>query len=274
MQWDIFKMRADGTEVTTLITGPSDEREPAASPDGTRLAYVSNRGGTYQVMVRDLAAGTDTAITSLPKGARQPSWSSDGQQIVFVTDEGGYTGTEAGSVYVMEAVKGAVPKLVVAGGFDGYGQAWHYPSFGPGDASIITSTGNSLVEAFFDGRPSRAIVPITGRIPNPDDATLSPDGRRVVFVDFCGVPSVQQLYMVRFDGSTGDTCANGTQLTNIGFWPHHPAWGPPGYVAFDGGTGTTDIYLLVLGNGTTAPAVCRLTKNFSSNRNPSWVPAT
>jgi hypothetical protein len=30
----------------------------------------------------------------------------------------------------------------------------------------------------------------------------------------------------------------------------------------------------VLGDGTTAPAVCRLTKNFSSNRNPSWVPAT
>jgi WD40-like Beta Propeller Repeat len=272
MQWDIFKMRADGTDVTTLVGGTADEREPAVSPDGMRLAYVSNQDGTYQVMVRDLAAGTDTKITSLPKGARQPSWSSDSQRIVFVTDEGAYTGTEAGSVYVVQAEQGAQPELVLAGGFDGYMQAWHYPSFGPGDASIITSTGTSLVEAFFDGRPNRDIVPITGRIPNPDEATLSPDGRLVAFVDNCGAPSVWQLYMVRFDGTTGDTCQNGAQLTNLDFWPHQPAWGPPGYIAFDGGNTVTDVYLLALGDGTSAPAVCNLTNAHSLNRNPSWVP--
>jgi Tol biopolymer transport system component len=218
-------------------------------------------------MVRDLATAVDTKITSMPQGARQPSWSSDGQMIVFTTDEATYSADEAGSIYVVQSREGATPTLVLAGGSPGTGTQWEYPSFAPGDASIVANT-DVLVEAFLDGRPRRTIVSWNGQ---PSEATLSPDGRRVIVGGGCA-PVGRQLSMVRFDGAMGDMCANGTLLTNLGFAVRHPAWGPQGLVAFDGGNGTADVYLLVLGDGTTAPIICRITKAYSMNRNATWFP--
>ena len=60
---------------------------------------------------------------------------------------------------------------------------------------------------------------------------------------------------MRFDGRTGDTCANGRQLTSLDFVPNHPSWGPSNFIAFDSRGASSDIYILALGDGSSTPVV-------------------
>ncbi len=66
--------------------GASIEREPAWSPDGTRLAYAADRGDGFDVFVATIrngvAAGAPVAATTMPGDERWPSWTADGR-IVF-----------------------------------------------------------------------------------------------------------------------------------------------------------------------------------------------
>jgi Tol biopolymer transport system component len=270
LQWDIFRMHADGTGVEPVVSGPSDEREPALSSDGTRLAFVTNASGSYQIVIRDLLTGVDTTVTSIPSGARQPSWSSNGQRLVFTTDEFAHP-VEGGRVYTVEARAGAQPQLLLDLAANTTGFGWHVPVFAPGDASIMVGNGMSLVEVFLVGRSTRQIVPPTGRIPNPDQAALSPDGTLVVLQDHCGL-QYQELYIVRFDGRTGDTCANGRQLTSVDFVPSHPSWSPSNLIAFHSRGASSDIYIVALGDGTSTPVVYNLTHSVANERNPVWIP--
>ena len=58
------------------------EREPAWSPDGSRIAYASDREGTFDIYSAPVNGGTPTRLTSLPGDERWPSWTRDGR-IVF-----------------------------------------------------------------------------------------------------------------------------------------------------------------------------------------------
>ena len=78
--WNIYSMRADGTEVRRLTDHPLDDENPAWSPDGMLIAFDTRRSGHWQVftMKRD---GSQQKL--LIDNARHPSWSADGRFIVF-----------------------------------------------------------------------------------------------------------------------------------------------------------------------------------------------
>ena len=92
----LFVMRADGTgvrRVTTPVTtpdgGPSFDQAPAWSPDGTRLAFSSNRAGGEPDIWRVDVDGTHlTRLTRTPffTGDANPAWSPDGRWIWFDSD--------------------------------------------------------------------------------------------------------------------------------------------------------------------------------------------
>jgi TolB protein len=44
-------MNADGSGQRNLTRNPAYDADPAWSPDGRKLAFVSNRGGRYEVYV-------------------------------------------------------------------------------------------------------------------------------------------------------------------------------------------------------------------------------
>jgi dipeptidyl aminopeptidase/acylaminoacyl peptidase len=73
----------------TIATGSSKLGSPRWSPDGRRLAFVSDRGpkgSKTQLLVRDVSPGGGAArrLTDHPRRVSAPAWSADGQWLAFV----------------------------------------------------------------------------------------------------------------------------------------------------------------------------------------------
>jgi dipeptidyl aminopeptidase/acylaminoacyl peptidase len=65
-----------------------DERvsSPRFSPDGRRVAFVSDRSGTPQAYVLELAGGEAAQVTSLPGGAGDVLFTADGTALLVTSD--------------------------------------------------------------------------------------------------------------------------------------------------------------------------------------------
>jgi Tol biopolymer transport system component/DNA-binding winged helix-turn-helix (wHTH) protein len=86
---DIFKLALkSGSEksrpLNDQILSTAIETSPRYSPDGKRIAFVSNRSGSDEIWVCDSDGENPVRLTSF-RGplAGSPSWSPDGKQIVF-----------------------------------------------------------------------------------------------------------------------------------------------------------------------------------------------
>src|SRR5213076_701160 len=71
---------------------PVDEREeasqsPAWSPDGSRLAFISDRTDKRQLYLIDPRGGEADALTSLEDGITSFAWSPDGKSIAYTATE-------------------------------------------------------------------------------------------------------------------------------------------------------------------------------------------
>ena len=90
----IWIMHPDGSAVRQLTFGHGDDREPRFSPDGTRIAFASDRAfeGTYDIWVVDVASGQLTRWTSATTDEFEPDWMPGGNEIAYIVGTGA-TGT-------------------------------------------------------------------------------------------------------------------------------------------------------------------------------------
>jgi Tol biopolymer transport system component/imidazolonepropionase-like amidohydrolase len=82
---DLWAMPVGGTPVR-ITNDAAVDLDPAWSPDGARLAFVSDRGGRMDVWLHDFGANADTQLTHERGGAAAPAWSPDGSEIAYVAD--------------------------------------------------------------------------------------------------------------------------------------------------------------------------------------------
>jgi Tol biopolymer transport system component len=66
-----------------LLSEDASVFQPAPSPDGTRLAFVSQPNGVSQIFAANADGSNARQLTHGPGHKTSPSWSPDGQQIVF-----------------------------------------------------------------------------------------------------------------------------------------------------------------------------------------------
>ncbi len=91
---DIWVVPAGGGEARLVVANPANEARPLYSPDGGRLAFVSDRAGSDDVYVLDLASGAVTRVTWSDGAESLDAWSPDGMWLYFtsaVGDVGGMT---------------------------------------------------------------------------------------------------------------------------------------------------------------------------------------
>ena len=74
----------DLPEPERLTDSQGDDREPAWSPDGTRIAFSSDRGGTYDLWLLTVATGELRQLTSALGNESEPAWTPDGSALVHV----------------------------------------------------------------------------------------------------------------------------------------------------------------------------------------------
>lgn len=88
---ELFSVPAgDGVTRNLSASDGVAERYPAWSPDGSQLAYFSDRSGEYELWVRPAdGSGTERQLSALGAGWRQAiSWAPDSKQLVFATTKG------------------------------------------------------------------------------------------------------------------------------------------------------------------------------------------
>ncbi|MEW6724906.1 MAG: S9 family peptidase [Bacillota bacterium] len=70
-------------ETIRLTSGKHRDRQPRWSPDGRRLAFLSDRSGKSQMWIMEVGGGEPWPLTTKLPVESAPRWSPDGRQIAF-----------------------------------------------------------------------------------------------------------------------------------------------------------------------------------------------
>ncbi|NNC71751.1 MAG: amidohydrolase, partial [Sphingomonadaceae bacterium] len=80
---DIYTMPITGGSATAIASGLPWEVQPRFSPDGTRIAFTSDRGGGDNIWIMDRNGSNRRQVTNEEfRLLNQPDWSPDGRFIV------------------------------------------------------------------------------------------------------------------------------------------------------------------------------------------------
>lgn len=194
---EIHVINTDGMNDIQMTGNGGSSTHPRWSPDGRRLAFLSDRSGKTAVYVIDLSGGESSMLTDEPAPVRDFDWSPDNRTIVFTRqDEAGprdepivigqnkrYT-----RLYTIDTETRAVKRLT-----EGSFSVWSF-SISPDGKSIAfdRSPGNTLDDLY---RTDIDTIPIGGGEARPlvrrhgiDRTPLfSPDGKSVAFISAGGV---------------------------------------------------------------------------------------
>jgi tricorn protease len=171
---DLFTVPVENG-ITRDLTNTSDahEREAAWSPDGRRIAYVSDAGGDEAVWVRN-AEGAPAAqqLTHAMLGRLYaPRWAADGKRIAF--------SDSANRVQVVDVASGKVSEIAK----DPFGLQRDYTWSPKGDYLAYTLNGDNAQSSVFvwsvaGGNSVRVTDPLFGEA----SPAFSPDGKFLYFL--------------------------------------------------------------------------------------------
>jgi len=82
---DIWTAPTQGGVAQLLVSDPATESRPIFSPDGSRLAFMSNRGGTTNIYLLTLATGEVKRLTWADASEQLDGWSRDGKWVYFTS---------------------------------------------------------------------------------------------------------------------------------------------------------------------------------------------
>lgn len=232
-------LAAGGDGAVNLTNNTFNDSGAVVSPDGSKIAFVSNRDGNHEIYMMNADGSYPVRLTSDPAGQERgdvdPAWSPDGSKIAFVRDEWDGNNWDY-EIYVMNAEDGS-------GRIRLTNNTMHdmYPAWSPDGTEIAFEgrEGDGNSEIYVMGA-SGAGVPL--RLTNNTLDNIypewSPDGTRIAFTSFGG--GHPDIYSVNASGSAAPE-----RLTNSAR-DAYPAWSPDGsQIAFQSGRdGDDEVYVM------------------------------
>lgn len=160
---DLIRMRPDGTGPEVLTSGPATDAEPAFSPDGRRIAFVSAaEGGAPRLHVVEADGGEPRAVMfRAGTEHHHPAWDPNGRRLAVQA-----SGPDGDVIYVVDPETGGSGRV-------GEGR---FPAWSPDGRRIFFSQNDSVFWRPADGGMRRFVV-ADGSVPRVD-----PGGTRLAFI--------------------------------------------------------------------------------------------
>ena len=93
---DIYTMPITGGEATAIVTGMAFQSQPAYSPDGKYITYLSDESGADNVWIADVDGKNPKKLTTVNDGLmNSPTWSADSQYVLVSKVDKGIGAAEA-----------------------------------------------------------------------------------------------------------------------------------------------------------------------------------
>jgi len=267
---ELWVMNADGSDqfqLTTIASAPrpgvttSLASGPVWSPDGTRIAFVSQRDSVrwtnLEIHVVNADGSGQRQLTTDVRADLQPSWSPDGRKIAFVTWRNGRQ-----EIFTMDADGGGQARFVSMA-TDSWDPVW---SPDGRKLSFTTNTGGyygvpDIYVASADGSSIQRLIQ------GGQDARWSADGTTIAFtmISRCSYYYYDCIYdaaIVKADGTGAALLTAGRPLRASG-WSPNGQWISLTETTCSGGC--VDAVRLVRRNGTGF-------RSLATASNASWKP--
>lgn len=177
----LFFLSRSGTPVSAdssvnLTNNVAEDNLPALSPDGSKIAFTSNRDGPGDIYVMNSDGNGVKRLTFTPVAESSSTWSADGSKIVFESARDGN-----GEIYIMDA-DGSNQKRLTFNASRDAGPAYLSP-----DGTRIVFSRNAAIDGFnydiytmnADGDDVRQITRDTEFDAEPK---WSADGSKIFFI--------------------------------------------------------------------------------------------
>ena len=218
---DIWVMDANGSNQTNLTTGhdvefPSYEDFPAWSPDGTKIAFESDRDldlenpvAMREIYVMDADGSDPVRLTETNAINDAPAWSPDGRRLCFFSNREG-----ALDIFVMNA-DGSGQVNISSGAHD-FECTWS-----PDGRRILFRTGQNPNNVIWSMNPDGSDrTPLSGPGAPAGHPMLSADGDRLAFYEFDTGDGTGSIFTSEPDAT------DKVELTTDSTRDYWPVWSP------------------------------------------------
>jgi dipeptidyl aminopeptidase/acylaminoacyl peptidase len=192
-QWDwqphLWLMDIATGNAREMTPAKKSDRSPQWSPDGTMLAFLSNRDGKPQVYTAHADGSQVTAVTSRKYGVTSFHWSPDGRTIAYLAKDDFAPASDIGPqvadresdlsrLWVIELASGVIRRVGETGyRIDEF--QWQNPA-----QFLVVATDKPRVEEFNDAIYSVSVsdgaIKLVSSPPQPFGSLLiSPDGKQL-----------------------------------------------------------------------------------------------
>ena len=247
---EIYSMNMDGTDIKVLVSNDAPDinyTHPVVSPDGTKIAFHSNRDGRDGIWIRDNGTGSIRRITD----GLWPDWSPDGRRLVYYNNIDGKS-----DIFIIDTENPDYIRLTN----DSYKNLW--PAWSPDGTKIAyTSQRESKGDIVVLEMNSNLMQNLTVSIDNLDrwKPAWSPDGRRIAYekptkvVYATGEPFFVNIHALDIDTGTeiNLTSIDGSNK-DFGVWNGTPRWVDNQNIAIESnvsGEPWSDLWIIDAGGG-------------------------
>jgi hypothetical protein len=213
---EIYSMNADGTNQTRLTNSAGYDYQPAYSPDGIKIAFVSTRDGPYNIYVMN-ADGSNQVRLTTSSGDWCPTWSPDGTKIAFFSGR-----TNTSQIYIMDSDGSDQRQMTNSG-------ANFTPDWSNGNKILYVADIDDLSGTYTMDPNGTHKTRIKSGIFQENDPKWSPDVTKIVYVN-----SNYEIYSMNADG-TGKIKLK-RSLSNSPRWSPNGDWTSPNITTLDAST--------------------------------------